>query len=61
LFSTAGSMVGGLFILYATVVYPVLGHILGHGYPRSPSFGIAVSLGEGRAELEEIEDSGEKQ
>lgn len=35
------AVVGGLLILYATVVYPILGTLLGHGYPRSPSFGVA--------------------
>jgi hypothetical protein len=28
-------------IVYAMIVYPVLGALLGHGYPRSPSFGVA--------------------
>lgn len=35
------SAVGGLFILYAMVAYPLIGALLGHGYPRSPSFGVA--------------------
>lgn len=35
------SMLGGLLILYAMVVYPIIGTLLGHGYPRSPSFGVA--------------------
>jgi hypothetical protein len=38
---SASSMVGGLFILYAMVAYPIIGSLLGHGYPRSPSFGVA--------------------
>ncbi|SMO60514.1 hypothetical protein SAMN06265218_106201 [Fodinibius sediminis] len=32
---------GMLFILYAMVIYPVLGYLLGHGYPESPVFGVA--------------------
>ena len=32
--------VGIVFILYALIVYPILGHILGHQYPRSPTFGL---------------------
>jgi hypothetical protein len=35
------SLLGGLLILYAMVVYPLIGAYLGHGYPRSPSFGVA--------------------
>jgi hypothetical protein len=34
-------MVGGVLILYAMVAYPIIGTLLGHGYPRSPSFGVA--------------------
>jgi hypothetical protein len=30
----------GLFLIYALIVYPVLGHLLGHQYPRSPTFGL---------------------
>jgi Family of unknown function (DUF6064) len=37
----ASSMVGGVLILYAMVAYPIIGTLLGHGYPRSPSFGVA--------------------
>lgn len=29
------------FILYAMLIYPLIGHALGHGYPLSPSFGVA--------------------
>jgi Family of unknown function (DUF6064) len=32
---------GGLLILYATAVYPLIGGTLGHGYPKSPMFGVA--------------------
>jgi hypothetical protein len=28
-------------IMYAMLVYPILGTLPGHGYPRSPSFGVA--------------------
>ncbi len=31
---------GGLLILYALLVYPLLGHQLGHQYPASPTFGV---------------------
>jgi hypothetical protein len=34
-------LTGILLIVYAMLVYPVLGTLLGHGYPRSPSFGVA--------------------
>lgn len=33
-------IVGACFILYATVIYPLLGISLGHSYPRSPIFGV---------------------
>jgi hypothetical protein len=32
-------IIGALFILYALIVYPVLGYLLGHVYPASPTFG----------------------
>ncbi len=31
---------GIIFILYALIIYPVLGHLLGHQYPYSPTFGL---------------------
>jgi hypothetical protein len=31
---------GILLLLYALIVYPVLGHNLGHAYPYSPTFGL---------------------
>lgn len=34
------SVVGGAFIAYAIVLYPLMGYLLGHGYPRSPTFGL---------------------
>lgn len=34
-------IVGGLFILYAMLLYPLLGTQLGHSYPMSPMFGVA--------------------
>jgi hypothetical protein len=34
-------LVGGLFVLYALLIYPAIGALLGHGYPQSPSFGVA--------------------
>jgi hypothetical protein len=30
---------GAVFLAYALVVYPVLGYLLGHSYPSSPTFG----------------------
>jgi len=35
------SIVGGLFVGYAMLVYPIIGALLGHGYPQSPAFGVA--------------------
>jgi hypothetical protein len=34
-------LIGALFVLYAMVVYPLLSHTLGHGYPKAPMFGVA--------------------
>ena len=34
-------VVGGLFLLYTLAIYPVLGWMSGHAYPRSPMFGVA--------------------
>ena len=31
---------GAILILYAMVVYPVLGYLFGHVYPQSPTFGL---------------------
>jgi hypothetical protein len=39
--SRGASVLGGLLAAYAMVVYPLIGSALGHGYPRSPSFGVA--------------------
>jgi hypothetical protein len=33
-------MTGSLMILYALIIYPVLGYFLGHVYPKSPTFGL---------------------
>lgn len=35
------TVIGAVMIVYAMIVYPILGALLGHGYPRSPSFGVA--------------------
>lgn len=43
--STVFHWTGALFILYAMVIYPILGIIQGHGYPCSPSFGITPCPG----------------
>lgn len=34
-------IIGACFILYAMVVYPLLGVGFGHSYPRAPMFGVA--------------------
>ena len=31
---------GGLYILYALVIYPLIGYYQGHVYPASPTFGL---------------------
>ena len=33
-------MIGSLFLLYALIIYPIVGYRLGHQYPRSPTFGL---------------------
>jgi hypothetical protein len=35
------SAAGSILILYAMVGYPLLGALLGHGYPQAPVFGVA--------------------
>lgn len=35
------AIVGGVAIVYAMLVYPIIGYLLGHGYPRAPLFGVA--------------------
>lgn len=35
----APAVAGGLFALYALLLYPVLGHLLGHTWPANPTFG----------------------
>jgi hypothetical protein len=37
---TAIGLVGGLFVLYAMLLYPLLGATLGHSYPHAPVFGL---------------------
>jgi hypothetical protein len=34
-------VIGACFIVYAMVVYPLLGLSFGHSYPRAPMFGVA--------------------
>jgi uncharacterized protein DUF6064 len=36
----AVAIVGGLAVLYALLVYPLLGAVFGHSYPYSPMFGV---------------------
>lgn len=33
-------LTGGLLLLYALIIYPLLGYALGHAYPASPTFGL---------------------
>jgi hypothetical protein len=33
--------IGGLFVVYALAIYPIIGAMLGHGYPQAPMFGVA--------------------
>jgi hypothetical protein len=37
---TIYNYIGMIFLLYALIIYPVLGHNLGHAYPYSPTFGL---------------------
>jgi len=37
----AYGLTGSLFILYAVLIYPIIGSLLGHGYPYAPMFGVA--------------------
>ena len=34
------ALIGGALITYALVVYPIIGILLGHHYPASPTFGV---------------------
>ena len=34
-------LLGLLFIVYAAVLYPLFGYMLGHTYPHAPMFGVA--------------------
>ena len=37
---TGVNYLGLIFILYALIIYPILGRLLGHQYPYSPTFGL---------------------
>lgn len=37
----ARGWIGALLIAYALIAYPLIGNALGHGWPRSPLFGVA--------------------
>ena len=37
---SAANIAGTILIAYALIIYPVLGHNLGHAYPYSPTFGL---------------------
>jgi hypothetical protein len=34
------SITSALMLIYALIVYPLIGHFAGHGYPYSPTFGL---------------------
>jgi len=34
-------LVGAAFMLYAMILYPLIGRLAGHAYPRCPMFGVA--------------------
>lgn len=38
--SDAYGILGFIFLVYALVIYPILGSYLGHRYPSSPTFGL---------------------
>ena len=33
-------LTGALFVIYAMIIYPIIGYALGHVYPKSPTFGL---------------------
>ena len=33
-------LIGSLFVLYALIIYPILGYFFGHVYPQNPTFGL---------------------
>ena len=37
---SVNNYIGLVFLLYALIIYPVLGYNLGHAYPYSPTFGL---------------------
>ncbi len=37
---TGAGALGALLIVYSMALYPLIGHLTGHAYPRSPSFGV---------------------
>ena len=40
----ARGITGAILILYALVIYPLLGHVFGHVYPESPTFGLPCPM-----------------
>jgi hypothetical protein len=38
------AVIGGALMIYALVLYPVLGQLAGHGYPANPTFGAPCPL-----------------
>ena len=41
---TPYEIVGGLFVVYALVIYPVLSYKFGHRYPMTPTFGVPCPM-----------------
>lgn len=39
-FKNISNYIGFFFIFYALIIYPIIGHLLGHQYPYSPTFGL---------------------
>jgi len=35
------SITGGILIIYAMLIYPIISYLAGHGYPHCPPFGLA--------------------
>jgi len=38
--SSSYGVIGSLFILYALIIYPILGYFFGHVYSKNPTFGL---------------------
>jgi hypothetical protein len=42
--NTIYGIIGGLFLVYALVIYPALSYRLGHRYPMTPTFGVPCPI-----------------